>query len=322
MLSSLRLLLQIRVMQIYLPIAETSVNILLFVGVGAAVGFVSGLLGVGGGFLMTPLLIFLGIPPAIAVGTSANQIIASSVSGFIAYWRRDLVDFKMAGVLSVGGAFGALAGTWLFNALARNGQTDLLVSLLYVICLGTVGTLMLVESAQAIRRNRAGKSRPHRQSGQHHWLHGLPFKMRFRRSKLYISALAPLGIGFVIGALTATMGVGGGFVLVPALIYLLLMPTNIVLGTSLLQAVIVTSLVTVLHAMGTRSVDLVLGALLILGGVVGAQIGARAGHKLRAEELRALLACLVIAVAIRLAVTLLLRPEELFSVVATPLPRS
>jgi uncharacterized membrane protein YfcA len=308
-------------MQIYLPIAETSVNILLFLGVGGAVGFVSGLLGVGGGFLMTPLLIFLGIPPAIAVATSANQIIASSMSGFIAYWRRDTVDFKMAGVLSVGGAAGAVVGIWLFDILARNGQTELLVSLLYVVCLGSVGSLMLVESTHALRRLRAGQSRPHRQPGQHHWLHGLPFKMRFRKSKLYISALAPLTIGFVIGILTATMGVGGGFVLVPALIYLLLMPTSVVLGTSLLQAVVVTSIVTVLHAVGTRSVDLVLAALLILGGVVGAQLGARAGLKLRAEELRALLACLVIAVAIRLAVALVLRPDDLYSVVTTPLPK-
>jgi uncharacterized membrane protein YfcA len=308
-------------MQIYLPIAETSVNIFLFLGVGAAVGFVSGLLGVGGGFLMTPLLIFLGIPPGIAVATSANQIIASSVSGFIAHWRRDAVDFKMAGMLSLGGVVGALLGIWLFDALARSGQTELLVSLLYVVCLGTVGTLMLIESVQAIRRARAGQARPTRQSGQHYWLHGLPFKMRFRRSKLYISALAPLAIGFAIGMLTATMGVGGGFVLVPALIYLLYMPTSVVLGTSLLQAIVITSIVTILHAVNTRSVDLVLAMLLIVGGVIGAQLGARAGLRLRAEELRALLAGLVLAVAVRLAVTLLLRPDDLYSVVATPLPK-
>ncbi len=300
-------------MQLYLPIAELSVNMLLILGMGFAVGFLSGLFGVGGGFLLTPLLIFAGIPPAVAVATSANQMIASSISGFIAYWRRGTVDFRMGGVLIAGGTAGAIAGIAIFNALAKMGQIGLLISALYAIVLGVIGWLMLRESLSAIRKRRAGTPAPARQSGQHFWLHGLPFKMRFRRSKLYISALGPLLLGFAIGILTAIMGVGGGFIMVPALIYLLHMPTNVVIGTSLFQVTFITALVTLLHALDTHSVDLMLAAILIAGGVIGAQFGVRAGHRLRGEELRAMLAILVLAVAIRLSIDLVLRPPALFS---------
>jgi uncharacterized protein len=300
-------------MQLYLPIAELSVNMLLILGMGLAVGFLSGLFGVGGGFLLTPLLIFAGIPPAVAVATSANQMIATSISGFFTYWRRGTVDFRMGGVLIGGGTAGAIAGIAIFNALAKMGQVGLLISVLYTVVLVVIGWLMLTESLSAIRKRRAAIPPPARQSGQHFWLHRLPFKMRFRRSKLYISALGPLLLGFAIGILTAMMGVGGGFIMVPALIYLLHMPTNIVIGTSLFQVTFITALVTLLHALDTRSVDLVLATILIVGGVIGAQFGARAGHRLRGEELRAMLAILVLAVAIRLAIDLVLKPPVLFS---------
>jgi hypothetical protein len=293
------------------------VNLLLILSMGFAVGFLSGLFGVGGGFLLTPLLIFAGIPPAIAVATSANQMIASSVSGSIAYWRRGTIDFLMGGMLVAGGTVGALLGIVIFDALAKMGQIGLFISVLYAVFLGGVGILMVNESVRAIQKRRAGAPTPPRQSGQHFWLHGLPFKMRFRRSKLYISALGPLLLGFGIGILTAIMGIGGGFIMVPALIYLLHMPTNVVIGTSLFQVTFITALVTLLHAVNTHSVDLVLATILIVGGVLGAQMGARAGHRLRGEELRALLGILVLAVAIRLSIDLVLHPVTLFSLTAT-----
>ena len=303
-------------MQLYLPIAEMSVNMFLILGMGFAVGFLSGLFGVGGGFLLTPLLIFAGVPPAIAVGTSANQMIASSVSGSIAYWRRGTIDFLMGGVLVAGGTVGALLGIVIFGLLAKLGQVGLTISILYAVFLGGVGTLMVNESVRAIQKRRSGTPMPSRQSGQHFWLHGLPFKMRFRKSKLYISALGPLLLGFGIGVLTAIMGIGGGFIMVPALIYLLHMPTNVVIGTSLFQVTFVTALVTLLHSVSTHSVDILLASILIVGGVIGAQLGARAGHRLRGEELRALLGILVLAVAIRLAVDLVLHPAQLYSLTA------
>ncbi|MEE8273865.1 MAG: sulfite exporter TauE/SafE family protein, partial [Alphaproteobacteria bacterium] len=219
-------------MQIYLPIAEMSANILLLLGMGGAVGFLSGVFGVGGGFLMTPLLIFIGVPAAVAVGTEANQIVAASVSGVIAHWRRQNVDFKMGGVLLVGGIAGSSFGVWLFSILRGLGQIELVISLCYVVFLGIIGALMLGESLRAMLR-RKGTARARHKLHQHYWVHGLPFKMRFRRSKLYISALLPLGIGFVVGMLAAIMGVGGGFIMVPAMIYLLGMPTSVVVGTSL-----------------------------------------------------------------------------------------
>ncbi|MBI1383284.1 MAG: TSUP family transporter [Rhizobiales bacterium] len=301
-------------MNIYLPIAEISVNAWMILGMGGAVGFLSGLFGVGGGFLMTPLLIFAGIPPAVAVATGANQIVASSVSGALAQWRRGNVDVKLGTVLLVGGVIGAVLGVLLVRVLRDLGQVDLAISLSYVVFLGIVGSLMLVESLNAIRKVRAGQSIELRRSGQHNLIHKLPLKMRFKRSKLYISSIPPFLIGLFIGVLTALMGVGGGFIMVPAMIYLLKVPTNVVVGTSLFQIVFVTSVTTILHATENQTVDAVLALLLIISGVIGAQIGVRAGQKLRGEQLRALLALMVLAVAIRLAFDLVLTPDELYSI--------
>ncbi|MFP6749356.1 MAG: sulfite exporter TauE/SafE family protein [Alphaproteobacteria bacterium] len=306
-------------MQIYLPIAELSVNAFLFLGMGAGVGFLSGLFGVGGGFLMTPLLIFAGISPAVAVATEANQIVASSVSGALAHWRRGNVDIKMGVVLLIGGFIGSTLGVWVFGLLQGLGQIDLVIRLSYVVFLGTIGALMLVESLKAMSRKRkpGGKLR---KLHQHNWLHGLPFKMRFRRSKLYISALLPLGIGILVGILSAIMGVGGGFIMVPAMIYLLGMPTAIVVGTSLFQIIFVTANVTFLQAWQNQTVDIFLALLLMTGGVIGAQLGSRAGSKLPGEQLRGMLALIVLGVCARLAYELLSRPADLFSI-ATVLER-
>jgi len=301
-------------MNFYLPIAELPANILLFVGMGASVGFLSGLFGVGGGFLMTPLLIFTGIPPVVAVGTEAAQIVASSVSGAIAQWRRKNVDVKLGTVLLVGGILGSVFGVQAVKLLRQIGQFDLFVSVTYVVLLGSIGTMMMIESINAIRQAKAGKPAPARRPGQHNWIHGLPFKTRFHRSKLYISAIPPLVLGFLIGVLSAIMGVGGGFIAVPAMIYLLRVPTNIVVGTSLFQIVFVTAATTVLHAAQNHSVDVVLAMQLMLGGVVGAQIGAQAGAKLNGEQLRFLLAALVLLVGLRMAYGLIATPSELYSI--------
>ncbi len=300
-------------MNIYLPIAEMSVNIFLLVGMGAAVGFLSGLFGVGGGFLMTPLLIFSGIPTAVAVGTEAAQIVASSVSGALAQWKRRNIDIKLGVVLLIGGILGSFVGVELVKVLRRSGQFDVFVSLIYVALLGSIGTLMLIESLNTIRKTKAGKVSGGRRSGQHSWIHGLPFKMRFTRSRLYISAIPPLLLGAFVGLLAAIMGVGGGFVMVPAMIYLLKVPTNVVVGTSLFQIVFVTAATTILHATKNFTVDVVLALLLMVGGVIGAQLGAVAGEKLRGEQLRFLLAALVLAVCLRIAWTLIATPKELFS---------
>lgn len=302
-------------MQIYLPIAELPVNVLLFFAMGGAVGFLSGLFGVGGGFLLTPLLIFSGIPPAVAVGTQANQVVASSISGVIAYWRRNAVDFKMGLVLLIGGTVGSVIGVYLFAYLRLMGQIDLLISVSYVVFLGVIGGLMLVESIRALRAAQHGIQVGLRRPGQHNWVHGLPFKMRFRRSKLYISVIPPLTIGFLVGVLAAIMGVGGGFIMVPAMIYILRMPTNVVIGTSLFQIIFVTALVTILHAAENRSVDIVLALLLIVGGVIGAQYGARLAQRLKGEQLRALLALLVLLVCGRLGYELVTPPEDVFSII-------
>lgn len=302
-------------MEIYLPIAEMPVNMLLILGMGGAVGFLSGLFGVGGGFLMTPLLMFAGIPPAVAVATAANQVIAASVSGAFAHWRRRAIDFQMGWLLVGGGIAGSVIGIYLFDLMKVTGQIELLVSLSYVVFLGSVGSLMLYESIRAIRRRQAGAPTPARSHGHHFWLHGLPLKMRFRRSRLYISAIGPVGIGFFVGLLTAIMGVGGGFIMVPAMIYLLHVPTSIVVGTSLFQIIFVTALVTFLHALSTKAVDVVLTLLLVIGAVIGAQLGARFGLRLRGEQLRALLGMLVLAVALRLAYDLVTPPPDLFSIV-------
>ena len=300
-------------MQIYLPIAEMSVNVFLLLGMGAGVGFLSGLFGVGGGFLMTPLLIFIGIPPAVAVGTEANQIVAASVSGVLAHWRRGNVDFKMGLVLLLGGLAGSTLGVILFSFLRGVGQIDLVISLCYVVFLGIIGALMLFESARTIRRRKTAPGQ-RRKLHQHNWVHGLPLKMRFRRSKLYISALMPLGIGFLVGVLAAIMGVGGGFVMVPAMIYLLGMPTAVVIGTSLFQIIFVTANVTFLQAYFNQTVDVVLALMLLSGAVIGAQFGARAGAKLHGEELRGLLALMVLAVCGKLFFDLLVTPSEIYSI--------
>ncbi|MEO0730048.1 MAG: sulfite exporter TauE/SafE family protein [Pseudomonadota bacterium] len=301
-------------MNFYLPIAEMSVNIFIFLGMGGAVGFLSGLFGVGGGFLLTPLLIFSGIPAAVAVGTEAAQIVASSVSGAIAQWQRRNVDFKMGTVLLAGGLVGSVFGVQLVKLLRAAGQFELVVALSYVTFLGVVGTLMLIESVNTIRKSRKGGATSGRRPGQHSWIHGLPLKMRFRRSKLYISAIPPLVIGAFVGLLAAIMGVGGGFIMVPAMIYLLRVPTNVVVGTSLFQIVFVTALTTVLHATQNYTVDIVLALLLMIGGVIGAQFGAIAGGRLKGEQLRFLLAALVLLVCIRMGWSLVATPDEAFSI--------
>ena len=300
-------------MYIYLPIAEVSMHIGVIIGLGGGVGFLSGLFGVGGGFLMTPLLIFFGIPPAVAVSTEANQIVASSVSGVLAHMRRGNVDFKMGGILMAGGVIGSSLGVILFKFLQSIGQIDLVIQLSYVVFLGIIGTLMLTESVRTIiRSKKPGGMR--RKLHQHHWFHGLPLKMRFRRSKLYISTIPPLLIGAFVGVLAAIMGVGGGFIMVPAMIYLLGMPTAVVVGTSLFQIIFVTANVTLLQSVQTQTVDFVLAGLLLLGAVIGAQFGSRFGARLRGEQLRGLLALMVLAVCIKIMFDLAVAPEDLLSV--------
>ncbi len=302
---------------IYLPIAEMSVNAFVLLAMGAAVGFLSGMFGVGGGFLITPLLIFYNIPPAIAVATGANQVIASSFSGMLSHMKRGTLDFKLGTVLLVGGIVGSTAGAYVFALLRSVGQLDLFISLLYVALLGTVGGMMLVESANAIRAARgAGLAPPLKRSGQHNWIHRLPLKMRFRTSKLFVSVIPVLGLGAAIGFLASIMGVGGGFIMVPALIYLLKVPTNVVVGTSLFHIVCTAAYTTIVHATANHSVDVVLALLLMIGGVAGAQYGAKIGSKLRGEQLRALLALLVLAVGARLAVDLVVTPADVYSVVS------
>jgi uncharacterized membrane protein YfcA len=298
--------------QIYLPIAEMSVDIFLLLGMGGAVGFLSGLFGVGGGFLMTPLLIFIGVPPPVAVGSEVNQVVAASVSGFMAHWRRRQVDFKMGAVLLAGGTLGSAFGVWLFEVLRSLGQINLVISISYVFMLGSIGTLMMVESVRTILRRRSGTAQ-RRKAHVHNWAHGLPFKMRFRTSRLYISAILPVGLGFFVGVLASLMGVGGGFLLVPAMIYLLGMPVSVVIGTSLFQITFVTAVATFLHASSTQTVDVVLAGLLVLGAVVGAQFGTRVGAELRGEELRGLLALVVLGVCATLLWRLIAEPSSLFS---------
>ncbi|PTE17651.1 sulfite exporter TauE/SafE family protein [Phaeovulum veldkampii] len=297
-------------MQIYLPIAEVSINAYLLLGLGGVVGLLSGLFGVGGGFLITPLLFFIGIPPVVAVATGSNQVVASSVSGVLAHLKRKAVDIPMGLVLLAGGMIGSGLGIWLFNALSARGQIDLVVQLAYVVFLGLVGLLMLQEGVRALRRSSRGRP-PQRR--QHSWIQRLPFKVKFRVSGLYISVIPPIMVGLVVGLLAAVMGVGGGFIMVPAMIYLLGMPTKVVIGTSLFQIIFVSAFTTMLHAITNQSVDVVLALLLILGGVVGAQIGSRLGNRLNAEQLRILLALLVLAVCAKLTADLLLRPVELYS---------
>ena len=297
-------------MLIYLPIAEMPVNMLIILGMGGAVGFLSGLFGVGGGFLLTPLLIFSGIPPVVSVATVAPQIVASSASAALSYWRRRLIDLKLATVLLLAGILGSGLGVLVFNALRAGGQLDLIVSLSYVTFLGLVGGLMLFESIRAMVNARRGRPTPLRRPGQHNWVHGLPFKMRFKKSRLYVSVIPIVVLGTGIGFLGALLGIGGGFIMVPALIYLLRVPTNVVIGTSLIQILATMAVATVLHAVSDASVDIFLAIILMVGGVIGAQFGARIGQNIRGDQLRALLGLLVIAVAVRFLAGLVATPVE------------
>ncbi|MBU6296924.1 MAG: sulfite exporter TauE/SafE family protein [Alphaproteobacteria bacterium] len=306
-------------MEIYLPIAEMSVHWLVILGMGFGVGFLSGMFGIGGGFLLTPLLIFYGIPPGVAVATTASQVSAVTFSGVVTHWRRRTLDLKMGAVMLSGGLTGTALGVYLFSVLRRMGQSEFSVSASYVILLGIVGGLMLNESLRTLRAMRTGQPAFGRKPGQHNWIHGLPFKMRFRESRLYISAIPPVVLGFVVGILSAIMGVGGAFMMVPVMIYVLRMPTNVVVGTSLFQVLFVTATATILHAVDNYTVDIVMAMFLILGGVAGVQYGVRVGTKLRGEQLRLLLALLVLAVAARLFVEMVATPADLYTVaVGTP----
>lgn len=299
-------------MHIYLPIAEVSVNALLLVALGGLVGFISGMFGIGGGFLMTPVLVFLGIPPVVAVASEANHVAASSVSSVIAYSKKRAVDFRMGAILATGGAIGSFAGVEVFRWLRLIGQADFAVSLSYLLFLGVIGGLMLTESIGAILRRRKGQAPKPRRDRRPLLLYALPFKVRFPRSRLYISVIPPILLGVFVGVLSAVMGVGGGFILVPAMIYLLRMPAPVVVGTSLFQIVITTSLTSVLQAGRNQTVDIVLATLLLIGGVIGAQLGARTSGRFRAEELRALLALLVLVVGLRMGADLFIKPDEAF----------
>ena len=300
-------------MSIYLPIAEMNVNIFLIVFIGMAVGALSGLFGVGGGFLMTPLLIFLGIPPVVAVGSEAPHVLASSVSGVIAHWRKKNVDFKMGFFLLSGGVVGSTVGVNLFKLLKTYGQIDIVIQFLFIIFLGFIGLSMAFESAKTTIKNYRTTSAIRTKLHQHSWIHGLPFKLRFHRSKLYISAIPPILIGFFVGVLSAMMGVGGGFIMIPAMVYILGMSTSVVVGTSLFQIIFVTANSTFFQSYLNQTVDIVLSALMILGGVIGAQIGVRIGSQLKAEYLRGILAILVLLVCAKILTDLILTPADLFT---------
>jgi uncharacterized membrane protein YfcA len=300
--------------QIYLPIADLPVNIFLVFAMGIAVGFISGMFGIGGGFLMTPLLIFIGITPAVAVATVASHIAASSFSGAISYWQRRAVDLALALTLLVGGVVGTFAGVSLFTFLRRVGQLDITIGVSYVVLLCTVGGLMVLEAIRAILRARSGQRAPLRRPGSHNWIHGLPIKLRFKQSRLYISAIPVCGIGLIIGFVGAIMGIGGGFLLVPMLIYLLRVPTSVVIGTSMVLTLVTMAVATILHAATNHLVDVVLALLLMVGGVIGAQFGARAGQKLAADRLRLLLGLLIVAVGLRFAFDLILTPRDVYSI--------
>lgn len=301
-------------MQIYLPIAEMSVNVFVLIGIGGLIGFLSGMFGVGGGFLMTPVLIFIGIPPAVAVATQSNQTVATSVAAVIAHWRRGNVDIAMGVVLLIGGLAGSGLGVLVFRLLQQAGQIDLVIAISYVLFLGVVGVMMAIESVRSIVRARRPGGAPRRKLHKHGWIHGLPLKRRFRRSKLYISVFPPLAIGFLVGILAAIMGVGGGFIMVPAMIYLLGMPTLVVVGTSLFQIIFVTANAAFLHAATNQTVDVLLAGLLLIGSVSGAQIGTRVGSRLPGEQLRAMLAFLVLLVAGKLLFDMIATPDALFEV--------
>jgi len=300
--------------QIYLPIADLPVNIFLILGMGLAVGFISGMFGIGGGFLMTPLLIFIGISPAVTVASVASHVAASSMSGAMSYWRRNAIDLALALMLLAGGILGTAAGVWLFTVLRSLDQLDLTIALSYVVLLTAVGGLMITESVRVIIREQKGRPVTPRRGGAHTWVHGLPLKMRFKRSKIYVSAIPVWLIGFIIGFIGALMGIGGGFLLVPMLIYVLRVPTATVIGTSMVLTLITMATATVMHAATNHLVDAVLALILMVGGVVGAQFGARAGQNMRGERLRLLLGLLVLAVGLRFAYQIIIQPGDLFSI--------
>jgi uncharacterized membrane protein YfcA len=301
-------------MQVYFPIAELSLNVALLLLMGFAIGFLSGMFGVGGGFILTPLLIFLGVPPAVAVGTSASQVVAASVSGAIGHWRRDNVDLQMGVILIAGGFAGALVGVKVLAFLLARGQLEPFVAVSYVVLLGVVGTLMLIESVRVLRAGPAKAGTSMRRGGTHTWLDGLPFKMRFRHSRIYASLIPFVAIGVIVGLLTAIMGVGGGFLLVPAMIYLMRIPTRIVIGTSTVQILFVTAFTTVLQAAMNYTVDILLSVPLMAGSVIGAQFGVGFSERFKAEQLRALLALIVLAVAVRMSLGLVVAPADVFSI--------
>jgi uncharacterized membrane protein YfcA len=301
-------------MYLYLPIAEVSVNLFVIFGMGGVVGILSGMFGVGGGFLMTPLLIFYGIPPIVAVATEANQIVASSISGAFAHWRRKAVDFKMGTILLIGGIIGSFIGIELFVFLKNLGQIDLIISLSYVILLGSIGTLIFIEGMRSMIAHRNETLVQVKKRKDRTWVHSLPMRIRFKKSGLYISIIPPIMIGIAVGIMASIMGVGGGFIMVPAMIYLLRMPTNVVIGTSLYQIIFVTSLVTILHAYENQTVDVMLAMILMSGGVVGAQIGATLGHKLKAEQLRFLLGILILAVCAKMLIELAVEPKDIYMI--------
>ena len=296
-------------MEFYLPIAGLPINFFILMCLGLVVGFLSGMFGVGGGFLMTPMLILMGIPPAVAVASEANHILAASVSGFLAHMRRANVDFLMGFVLLVGGVIGSIIGVFLLKYLLSIGQEKVFISLSYITILVFVGFWMLAESVNSLNKQSKGtRNKLH----EHIWLHGLPFKIKFRKSHLYISILPPIFIGLLVGILSSIMGVGGGFILIPAMIYILGMPTQVVIGTSLLQIVFVTTVSTIMHSYINQTVDVVLSSLLLIGAVIGAQIGTRTMVLLRGEQIRFLLAVIIIIVAIVLIGEILVTPEEAF----------
>ncbi len=301
-------------MQIYLPIADLPVNIFVILAMGIAVGFISGMFGIGGGFLMTPLLIFIGVTPGVAVASVASHIAASSFSGAISYWRRRAIDIALAFMLLAGGIVGTAVGVWLFTLLRALDQLDLMIGLSYVTLLTIVGGLMINESVRAIIRSYRGGPLALRRPGSHTWAHGLPFKVRFKRSKIYVSAIPVWTIGFIIGFVGAIMGIGGGFLLVPMLIYFLRVPTTTVIGTSMVLTLVTMASATVMHAATNHLVDALLALILMAGGVVGAQFGARAGQKIAGEKLRLLLGLLVLAVGLRFAYELVVQPDELFTI--------
>ncbi len=301
-------------MQIYLPIAELSVDIILILGLGGAAGILSGMFGIGGGFLLTPLLIFIGVPPAVAVASTSNQIIAASASGFLTHWRKKNVDFQMGTLLLLGGLAGSSVGVWIFTLLKKLGQIDLVISLSYVGFLTLIGGMMAYESLNSVfefkKKRKKGLGGPRRKK----WIQLLPFKIHFERSDLHISAVTPVVIGFIVGILVSIMGIGGGFFMIPAMIYILGMPTSVVIGTSLFQVIFVTANVTILHAINTQTVDVMLALLLLTGSVIGAQVGIRLATRLKTEYLRGLLALIVLGVAVKLALSLLTTPGDLYSV--------